>query len=233
LTLDVGQTLLFPHPSLGDVYAEVAGAHDLEIDSEWAESTFQRAWRATQAEQVGLIYGRTHEDAVGFWARVVGRMFDEAPLPESVLRGFVLDLYDAFGHSPVWRVNGGLSPLLEGCASRGLRVGIVSNWDQRLRNLLDELGITPLADPVLISAELGVEKPDPAIFRPAVEAWGVSPGSILHVGDTWADDVEGARAAGLRAAWYNPAGTPRPEAADDGIIEIRELADLLSALDSE
>lgn len=232
LTLDVGQTLLFPHPSLGHVYARIAGAHGLDVDPEWAETCFQGAWRTTQAEQSGLIYGQTHEDAIGFWSRVVGWMFAASPLPTDVLRGLVLDLYDAFAHAPVWRVNEGLTPLLEGCAARGLRVGIVSNWDRRLRNLLDELAITSLADPVIISAELGIEKPDPAIFRAAVDAWGVSPERILHVGDTWVDDVEGARAAGLRPAWFNPAGAPRPEAGD-GVIEVTTLQDLLSRIDSD
>jgi putative hydrolase of the HAD superfamily len=84
--------------------------------------------------------------------------------------------------------------------ARGLAVGVVSNWDISLHERLAPLGIV-----VTTSAEAGAQKPDPAIFRLALERLDVVPERTLHVGDTAADE-EGARAAGI-------AFTPAPLAA--------------------
>jgi putative hydrolase of the HAD superfamily len=78
--------------------------------------------------------------------------------------------------------------------ARGLAVAVVSNWDLSLHERLAPLGI-----PVVTSAEAGARKPDPAVFRVALERLEVSPERTLHVGDTAADE-EGARAAGLAFA---------------------------------
>ena len=81
-------------------------------------------------------------------------------------------------------------------AGRGLRLAVVSNWDVGLRRHLERLGLDL---PVVTSAEAGAPKPDPAIFRLALERLGTAPGRAMHVGDSEAD-AEGARAAGMRFA---------------------------------
>ena len=79
----------------------------------------------------------------------------------------------------------------------GLAVAVVSNWDVGLREQLRELGLRDV--PVVTSAEVGVPKPDPAVFRQALELLGVRPERALHVGDSDSDEA-GARAAGMRFA---------------------------------
>jgi putative hydrolase of the HAD superfamily len=74
---------------------------------------------------------------------------------------------------------------------------VVSNWDVSLREVLDRTGLAPLLDGVVISAEVGAAKPDPAIFARALELAGVGPAEALHVGDTADADLAGARAAGV------------------------------------
>ncbi|HET8606976.1 MAG TPA: HAD-IA family hydrolase [Gaiellaceae bacterium] len=81
-------------------------------------------------------------------------------------------------------------------AARGLALCVVSNWDCGLGEQLAALGFRL---PVVTSAEAGAVKPDPAIFRLALERLAVGPGRALHVGDSQADE-EGARAAGMRFA---------------------------------
>jgi putative hydrolase of the HAD superfamily len=80
--------------------------------------------------------------------------------------------------------------------ARGLALGVVSNWDCGLPEHLERLG---LRLPVVTSAEAGAAKPDPAIFRLALERLGVAPERALHVGDSGADEA-GAAAAGMRFA---------------------------------
>jgi putative hydrolase of the HAD superfamily len=79
----------------------------------------------------------------------------------------------------------------------GIARVVVSNWDVSLRGVLDDTGLAPLLDGIVISAEVGAAKPDPAIFERALAVAGVSPGEALHVGDTADADLAGARAAGV------------------------------------
>ena len=88
---------------------------------------------------------------------------------------------------------------------------VVSNWDVSLRGVLADTGLAPLLDGAAISAEVGAAKPDPAIFVHALELAGVGPAEALHVGDTAAADLAGARAAGIRALHLDRSGTD-PEA---------------------
>ena len=81
----------------------------------------------------------------------------------------------------------------------GLRLAVVSNWDVALHGYLEHLGLAGRFEAVLTSAEAGAPKPDPRIFRLALERLGVMPERALHVGDSEADE-EGARAAGMAFA---------------------------------
>lgn len=97
-------------------------------------------------------------------------------------------------------------PALAALRRRGLRLVVVSNSNGTLRAKLGRLGLLGSFDLVLDSFELGVEKPDPAIFRLALERSGSAAGSTLHVGDFFNIDVVGARAAGLHAWLIDSAG---------------------------
>jgi putative hydrolase of the HAD superfamily len=86
----------------------------------------------------------------------------------------------------------------------GLRAAVVSNSNGSIRAILAELGLTRWLDFVIDSAEVGVEKPDPEIFRLALERAGVAPTEAVYIGDLYAVDVLGARAAGLEAVLLDP-----------------------------
>lgn len=110
------------------------------------------------------------------------------------------------------RAVAGASALLA-AVKRRARVGIVSN------NLLDEqqeklrtCGLDAFVDALVVSAEVTVSKPDPAIFELALDRLHVQPAEAAMVGDSWSADITGARAAGIRAIWFNPTGAPAPEA---------------------
>jgi putative hydrolase of the HAD superfamily len=94
----------------------------------------------------------------------------------------------------------------------GLRLGVVSNSDGRVEEALNVAGLRECFDVVVDSALVGVEKPDPAIFRAALAALGVAPEEALYVGDLYDVDVVGARAAGMEAALLVPgAAGPGPD----------------------
>jgi putative hydrolase of the HAD superfamily len=108
-------------------------------------------------------------------------------------------------------------PALAGLRGRGLRLVVVSNWDCSLPRVLEGCGLGEMLDGTITSAEAGARKPDPAIFKPALELAGCEPAEALHVGDTAEEDVVGARAAGIRPLLIDRDG------ADGDIASLEEI----------
>jgi putative hydrolase of the HAD superfamily len=117
-------------------------------------------------------------------------------------------------------------PALAALRERGHRLAIVSNWDCSLGDWLESSELLELVDgAVVTSAATGAAKPDPAIFRRALDLLGADAQSAVHVGDSLEKDIAGARAAGIRAILV--ARRPDPPA---GVEAIRSLAELPSLL---
>jgi putative hydrolase of the HAD superfamily len=106
---------------------------------------------------------------------------------------------------------------------RGVRLVVASNWDASLPEVLERAGLGSLLDGVVSSAVAGAAKPDPAVFRAALGLAGAGAEEAFHVGDSMSNDVEGARAAGLRSVLLVREGEPPP-----GVAAIRSLAELPS-----
>jgi putative hydrolase of the HAD superfamily len=119
-----------------------------------------------------------------------------------------------------------VAPALAALRARGRRLIVVSNWDASLHDVLEQLDLTPLLHGVLSSAEVGARKPAPAIFSQALELAGVPAARATHVGDSLADDVAGARAAGIEAILINRDRAPAPAG-------VRTIATLLELLDGD
>lgn len=124
-----------------------------------------------------------------------------------------------------WQLVAGASALVDAVRQQGLAVVVVTNnsvAEQRLK--LDRLGMTPRVDALVTSEEVGAAKPAPEIFRAALGAASARPSEAVMLGDSWAADIEGARAAGIRAVWFNRTGT---EAPDPTVPVVRDLASAL------
>ncbi len=119
---------------------------------------------------------------------------------------------------------------LAGLRTRGCRLLAVSNWDVSLTAVLGELGLSELLDGVVTSAEVGEPKPGRAIFEAALARAGVRPAEALHVGDSFALDVRGARAAGVAAVLIDRSavGSDALQARSAGVPVIASLAELLA-----
>lgn len=126
---------------------------------------------------------------------------------------------------------------LERLRARGYALAVVSNTMRTpgtaLRHLLERAGLLGCFKHVVFSDEAGVRKPDPAIFRLALDALGGEAGCAVHVGDDPVLDVHGARAAGMRvvqvvSAPIDARGAERPDAS---IAYLAELPDVIAGLD--
>ena len=112
-------------------------------------------------------------------------------------------------------------PALEELRERGVALVIASNWDCSLPDWLEPTGIMELVDGVVTSAEVGAAKPDARVFERALAVAGVASGEALHAGDKVDNDVEGARAAGVRPVLVQREGDPPP-----GLEAVRSLQEL-------
>jgi putative hydrolase of the HAD superfamily len=114
-------------------------------------------------------------------------------------------------------------PALAGYRARGLGLWVVSNWDVSLHEVLRNVGLAPMLDGVLTSAEAGVRKPASAIFEQVLAWAGVAAGEAVHVGDSLEEDVAGARSAGIEPVLIKRDGRPAP----DGVRTITDLAQVI------
>jgi|SRR5436190_3538903 len=184
VTFDVGGTLIEPWPSVGHVYADVAETHGHPYDPGTLNQRFRTAWKAKQN------FRHTRAD----WAALVRATFGMEECDK-----FFPELYERFASAKVWRVFDDVRPALLRLKEQRLKLGVISNWDERLRPLLDQLELTPFFDAIVVSNEVGFCKPAPEIFREAVQLLKVPGEQVLHVGDSQTEDVEGARKAGLQS----------------------------------
>ncbi len=109
----------------------------------------------------------------------------------------------------------------------GVRTGVISNWDRRLASILDGMGLGPMFDAVVSSADVGLHKPDPRIFELACERLGVAPARCAHVGDHYYADDVGASAVGMRAVLIDRHGGGCPAPSVEPIATLYELDRLL------
>jgi putative hydrolase of the HAD superfamily len=189
VTFDVGGTLIEPWPSVGHVYAEVAGRHGITLSPDLLDARFKAAWN-TRAD---------FQDTRAWWEELVDDTF-EGLVAQPPRNTFFPELFERFAQPGVWRVFNDVLPALDQLASRGVRLGILSNWDERLRTLLLGLNLSNYFETIVVSCEVGFSKPSPVIFNHAATKLGLPPADILHVGDSIQHDVLGARAAGFNAA---------------------------------
>jgi len=189
VTFDVGGTLIKPWPSVGHVYAEIAARHGIgPLQPEALNRRFAAAWR-----QFGNFNHRREE-----WAALVDETFSgfvEQPPSET----FFPELYDRFREGRAWRVFDDVLPALNALAGLDLRLGIISNWDDRLGPLLDQMALSKFFEAIVISCDVGFSKPSPVIFEHTSKKLGVPLDQILHVGDSLETDIAGAQSAGCAA----------------------------------
>jgi putative hydrolase of the HAD superfamily len=227
VTFDAGGTLLYPHPSVGEIYAEAARRHGARADAAVMEDAFRRAWVACHHDDAVAAAGNVSQ--LDWWRELVFRALDMAGVVMADRGAYFDELYELFARPEVWRLFPDALETLAAVRRRGLKVGLLSNWDHRLRPVLEGLDLMPLLDAVIISCEVGVEKPDPKIFQAACSALGVAcGGEVLHIGDSYRDDVLGALAVGMGAVLVERAGKHPWDSAT-----IRRLGELAALLDEE
>ena len=216
--LDAGGVLLFPNWTRVET---ALARHDVHVSADELSRAEPRARKQLDDQRtIG-----TTTDASRGWL-FFDLILEHAGIPQSPKTSAALvELHAYHQANNLWElVPDGVRPALLALREHGLTLVVVSNANGTLRAHMDRIGLSTDVDIVIDSHDEGVEKPDPRLFRIALDRAGARPESTIHVGDLYQVDVMGARAAGLRAVLLDETNL-RPDADCDRVASLGELVD--------
>ena len=193
---DAVGTLFYLTKTVGDHYALVGREVGLSLDAQQLDRAFFAAWKRMPPR--APVDGPREDDDKGWWRELVDLVLDQvAPsLGEFDRDNFFEIAYEHFAEAGVWEVYPEVVGVLEKLQPR-FQLGVISNFDGRLRFILEHLGISKYFAYVFVSSEIGADKPDPETFRRALKLVDLKPTEVLHVGDDSERDWQAASEAGL------------------------------------
>ena len=193
---DIGGTLMYADPTVPEVFAHVARRRGHGVTVRDVEPCMQQVDEYYESEYLrDGDFWCDHDRAVQIWLDMYAMMADYCNLNDS---GLPQAVYDEYLRPENWSLFPDAQACLKGLKRRGFKLGVISNWDATLEDLLRKMGYLPYFDEVISSASVGCRKPSRAIFEIALERMGVEPGDAVHVGDLPEADGDGASGAGIR-----------------------------------
>ncbi len=219
---DAGGTLLHPFPSVGEIYKRVAHTHGCKIESEQAEKLFREVWLKRDGLSHMVNHSSSEKVERAWWRELVHEIFSHLGGVED-FETFFTELYDTFARPECWKLYPGTLEVLSAVQKKGKKTGIISNWDSRLLSICEGMELNQYFDFVIASAVFGASKPSPRIFEEALRRAGVQPHEAVHIGDSFEDDIKGARAIGMNAILIERHPQHRKLEQVETIHDLREL----------
>lgn len=220
---DAGGTLFEPNPSVGHIYAKVASQFDMKVDHRQIETLFRAEFsKRDRTPDTRAHNSEKHEKT--WWKDLVKTVFEKSVQVQN-FDSFFEALYDYFATGEAWRLFPESLDVVEELRGRGLKLGIVSNWDSRLLSICKEMGLDKYFDFILASAVVGSAKPDSGIFEKALNLARVRSSEAIHVGDSVENDVQGAQRCSIDALLIDRNGGHV-----ENVKVIRSLRDIISYL---
>jgi putative hydrolase of the HAD superfamily len=218
---DAGDTLLAPAPSFQGRFVAVAADQGLPLEEAAVDAAIAAAVRTAAWPDDWTDPATQREFWMGFYRDVLASLGHTGEeLAEA--------LFAAFSDPAGYQLFDDVRPALEELAGRGVTLGVVSNFEPWLADILALQEVDHLFATVAISGVLGVAKPDPRIFEAALAEAGAGPAATVHVGDQPANDVVAARAVGITPVLIDRfARYPEP----DDAHRVGDLMELLKLLE--
>src|SRR5215217_2337659 len=214
---DAVDTLLAPAPSFQGRFVAVAAEHGVPLEEAAVDAAIAAAAREAAWPEDWTDPATQRRFWLGFYGKVLGSFgHTGTELAEALFR--------AFSDPAAYRLFDDVRPALDELAGRGIILGLVSNFEPWLDEVLALQGIDGRFAAVAVSGKLGVAKPDPRIFKAALDQAGADPGATVHVGDQPVNDVAGAMAAGITPVLIDRFGR-HPDAG--GAHRVEDLGGLL------
>ncbi len=203
IIFDAVGTLIRPTPSVAEAYSAAALRQGVVLSTEETRRRFQIHFASDgiHADRGLLSTDETTEKRR--WREIVAGVLPEISNPD---RAFD-ELWDHFGRPESWRAFPDVAPALRALESMGVQVCIGSNFDTRLRSVVQGLPeLESFSESLVISSEIGYKKPHRSFFEAACAHLGLSPDRVACVGDDLENDVEGAVLAGLSGVYLDRSG---------------------------
>jgi putative hydrolase of the HAD superfamily len=201
ILFDAVGTLIAPRQPVGEIYARVGADHGLAFSATELEGAFRRVFPQMDA----MAFPDAPRESVpalerSWWRELVWRTFLAADphARQSEVDAMFPALFNAFAAPEAWAARRGARSALHRVREAGRRCAVLSNFDYRLHDVLEGMDLLKFFEFVLLPGEVGAGKPDPRVFRAALEKLALPAAAVALVGDDESDDLEGARRAGIR-----------------------------------
>jgi putative hydrolase of the HAD superfamily len=202
ILLDAVGTLFGVRGSVGEVYSAIAHQFGVTVPAETLNEAFFQAFAASSPP---VFPGNDPEEIpqceFEWWRVIALRTFQQAGVLNEFadFTDFFDYLYHHFATEQPWFIYPDVIPALEAWRRIGIQLGVLSNFDSRLHFVLKALELEEYFTSVTVSTLTGLAKPDPEIFAKALEKHFCDAHDAWHIGDSFKEDYQGAKAAGLRA----------------------------------
>jgi len=226
---DAADTLFYIRRGLGHTYAEVAAKYGASPDPGEIKKAFSRAFKSAPPLAFGNVSNEERKRLEKEWWRsVVEEVYSEIGMFDEFDAHFD-ELFEVF-RGGAWTLFPETTEVLSSLRSKGYSLGIISNFDSRVYDVMRMLGIYDFFDTFVISSEAGHAKPSHSIFSIALERAGRESHEAIHIGDDLCNDFHGARALGIRALLLDREGE---YAAAGGMDRIGDLTAIEKVLDTK
>jgi putative hydrolase of the HAD superfamily len=194
---DAVGTLFHLPRGVGFHYHAVAKRHGFPVEEEQLSKAFRAVWHSIPTPDATCV--PRPDDDKSWWRELAMQVLELSGIDDAKARAgdYFEDLYSEFTRPGVWELYPEVLEVLAALEDR-CTLAVVSNFDGRLRTILPQLGIGHYFQHIIISSEVGADKPHPWIFSRALALSGVHPQDALHVGDEPESDWVGAESAGLQ-----------------------------------
>jgi len=227
--LDAGETILHAHPSFPELFARTCRDRGYEVSPDDVAPVLYGMVRdmGAVAAEIGISApSTTAAGSYALWSHIYRRCLDGLGISDESLPD---ELYGVFSDSATYRLYPDALPAVDRLRAGGYRVGLISNFEGWLEEMLVELQAGDIFEVSVISGLVGVEKPDPRIYEIALEQAGVPADAAAHVGDSLRLDVEPAISVGMKAVFLDRSGA-HPDVGWPTIRTLEELPDLAARL---
>ena len=224
---DAAGTLMKTVRPVGDSYALFASKHGMDVAAEEVAARFRACFSsAPPLAFPGAVREELPSLERAWWKELVRRVFE--PYGDFAdFDDYFAELFDYFSRADSWRLYPEILETLAALKQRGLTLAVISNFDSRLFNILEGLGVAASFDSIVISSHAGYAKPASQIFHRALASHGVKAEETLHVGDSLDKDACGASDAGLFGVLLDRRG----KSASNSFPCVRDLSELLPLID--
>jgi putative hydrolase of the HAD superfamily len=202
VVFDAVGTLINPDPPAADVYFRTGRRFGSQLSQEAIAKRFRRAFQDEEQRDRKSGWQTSEAREIERWRNIVGRVLDDVGDPQACFQ----ELFQHFARPQSWSCPAEAGLALEHLNHRSLILGMASNYDGRLRSVVQGKPELHLVKHLIISSEVGWRKPAEKFFAAVCRTVGQPPDGILYVGDDPSNDYQGAAAAGLRAILFDPNG---------------------------